>query len=95
MCDQANPGTDPSSDRNCAALRLIPRRRTVLLIFLPSPTVTPKRWHPDQPGYDYRGRAETVTLMAKLGYTKRQLAEAFGVSTKTIQRDLAKARKSR
>ena len=51
-----------------------------------------KRWHPNQPNYDYGGRAESVALLFSMGYTKRQLAEIFGVSTKTIQRDLATTR---
>ena len=51
-----------------------------------------RRWHPNQPGYDYRRRAESVTMMFKMGYTKRQLAEMFGVSTSTIKRDLATTR---
>ena len=52
-----------------------------------------QRWHPNQPEYDYQSRAETVGIMADLGYTKRQLTEIFGVSTSTIKRDLAWARK--
>ena len=51
-----------------------------------------RRWHPNQPDYDYSGRAETARLLADMGYTKHQLAEFYGVSTKTIQRDLAKTR---
>ena len=53
-----------------------------------------RRWHPGQPGYDYQSRAETAAMLIKMGYTKRQLSEFFGVSPKTIQRDLAKVRKS-
>ena len=50
-----------------------------------------KRWHPDQPNFDYRSRAETAALMFKLGFTKPELATYFGVSMSTIKRDLAKA----
>ena len=53
-----------------------------------------QRWHPGQPDFDYRGRAESAALLIKMGYTKRQISEFFGVSPKTIQRDLAKVRKS-
>ena len=52
-----------------------------------------KRWHPGQPNFDYRGRAETVAMLFnQMGYTKRQLAETFGVSISTIKRDLATTR---
>ena len=51
-----------------------------------------KRWHPEDPNYDYSSRAETARLLADMGYTKHQIAEIFGVSTKTIQRDLGKTR---
>ena len=54
-----------------------------------------RRWHPGNSGYDYSGRSETMALMSELGYTKRQLAEIFDVSARTIQRDIAKAKKSK
>ena len=51
-----------------------------------------RRWHPGNPNFDYRGRAETVAMLFRMGYTKRQLAETFGVSISTIKRDLATTR---
>ena len=54
-----------------------------------------KRWHPNQPDFDYQGRAETVALMFKLGCSRKSLANHFGVSVITIDRDLAKIRKAK
>ncbi len=54
-----------------------------------------RRWHPGKPGYDYQGRAETVALMFDLGYSRKWLANHFGVAIITIDRDLAKIRKAR
>lgn len=54
-----------------------------------------KRWHPGQPNYDYRGRAETADLLVKLGYTVPEIAAKLRVSDRTVQRDLAKVRKRR
>ena len=52
-----------------------------------------KRWHPGQDDYSYQDRAQTVGLMTELGYSQADLAQIFGISDRTIQRDLAKCRK--
>ena len=54
-----------------------------------------QRWHPNQPDFDYQSRAETVTIMFDLGYSRKWLAHHFSVSVITIDRDLAKIRKAR
>ena len=54
-----------------------------------------RRWHPGQPDYDYRGRAETADLLVTLGNTVPEIAAKLGVSHRTVQRDLAKVRKGR
>ena len=51
-----------------------------------------KRWHPGQKNYSYEERANTAALMVDLGYTKPELASIFGVTVRTIERDLAKTR---
>lgn len=53
-----------------------------------------RRWHHDNPSYDYRGRPETVAQMFDLGYTVPEFAASFGASDQTIQRDLSKSRNS-
>ena len=53
-----------------------------------------KRWHPSQPNYDYRGRAETAALMVNTGFSKLEVAAHFGVSLRTIERDLGKVQKT-
>ena len=47
-----------------------------------------RRWHPDQPNYDYGDRAETVGLVVEQGYSQSDIAEKFGVSVRTAKRDL-------
>ena len=54
-----------------------------------------RRWHPGQPCYDYQGRAETAAMLFDLGYSRKWLANHFGVAIITIDRDLAKIRKAR
>ena len=54
-----------------------------------------RRWHRGEPNYDYHSRAETAAMMAESGFTKREIARAFGVSEKTIQRDFAKVRRAK
>ena len=49
-----------------------------------------RRWHPGQKGYSYEERASTSALMMDLGYTKPEIASIFGVTVRTIERDLAK-----
>ena len=53
-----------------------------------------KRWH-GQREYDYQQRAQTVGLMAELGYRQAEIAVMFGVDVRTIRRDLAKQRRLR
>ena len=54
-----------------------------------------KRWHPGQKNYSYEERANTASLMVDLGYSKPEVATIFGVTVRTIERDLAKARSKR
>ena len=49
-----------------------------------------QRWHPGQEKYSYEERATTAALMVDLGYTKPEVATIFGVTVRTIERDLAK-----
>ena len=51
------------------------------------------RWH-GKHDYDYQGRAEKATQMAEDGKTAEQIAATFGVSVRTIRRDIAKVRKA-
>ena len=53
-----------------------------------------KRWHPGNPNFDYRGRAETAALLAGMGYKQQEISTYFGVSLRTIERDLAKIRRT-
>ena len=53
-----------------------------------------KRWHPGQKGYSYEQRAHSVRLMINLGYSKPEVATIFGVTVRTIERDLAKNKKT-
>ena len=52
-----------------------------------------RRWHPGQKNYSYEERASTSALMVDLGYTKPEVATIFGVTVRTIERDLAKKKK--
>ena len=52
-----------------------------------------RRWHPGQKNYSYEERATTAALMVDLGYTKPEVATIFGVTVRTIERDLAKNKK--
>ena len=49
-----------------------------------------QRWHPGQEKYSYEQRAHSVQLMIDLGYSKPEVATIFGVTVRTIERDLAK-----
>ena len=51
-----------------------------------------RRWHPGQKSYSYAERANTASLMVNLGYTKPEIASIFGVTVRTIERDLAKTK---
>ena len=51
-----------------------------------------KRWHPGQKNYSYEERANKASLMVDRGYTKPEIATIFGVTVRTIERDLAKAK---
>ena len=53
-----------------------------------------KRWHPGNPNFDYCGRAETAALLAGMGYKQQEISTYFGVSLRTIERDLAKIRRT-
>ena len=53
------------------------------------------RWHPGQLDYDYWSRAEEAMVMAADGKTAAEIAATFGVSVRTIRRDIAKVRKGR
>ena len=53
-----------------------------------------KRWHPGHKGYSYEERAHSVRLMINLGYSKPEVATIFGVTVRTIERDLAKNKKT-
>ena len=47
-----------------------------------------KRWHPGQKSYSYQERSHTIGLMTELGYSQADLSEIFGVSERTVRRDL-------
>ena len=47
-----------------------------------------RRWHPGQKSYSYQERSHTIGLMTKLGYSQADLSEIFGVSERTVRRDL-------
>ena len=49
-----------------------------------------KRWHPGQKNYSYEQRAHSAQLTIDLGYSKPEVATIFGVTMRTIERDLAK-----
>ena len=51
-----------------------------------------KRWHPGQKNYSYEERANKASLMVERGYTKPAIASTFGVTVRTIERDLAKVK---
>ena len=47
-----------------------------------------KRWHPGQKSYSYQERSHTIGIMTELGYSQADLSEIFGVSERTVRRDL-------
>ena len=47
-----------------------------------------KRWHPGQKGYSYQERSHTISMMTELGYSQADLKEIFGISERTVRRDL-------
>ena len=54
-----------------------------------------QRWHPGDPEYDYQARAETAASMVRLGYHPKDVAIMFGVTRRTIERDLVKVKNAR
>ena len=52
-----------------------------------------QRWHPSQEDYSYEDRAYTISVMTELGYNQTDLAEIFGISERTVRRDLTICRK--
>ena len=47
-----------------------------------------RRWHPGQKGYSYQERSHTISMMTELGYSQGDLKEIFGISERTVRRDL-------
>ena len=54
-----------------------------------------QRWHPGQEDYSYERRAHSAQLMVDLGYSKPEVATIFGVTVRTIERDLARIKKNK
>ena len=47
-----------------------------------------RRWHPGEKNYSYQDRAHTIGLMEELGYSQADLEQIFGISERTVRRDL-------
>ena len=52
-----------------------------------------KRWHPGEKDYSYQSRAHTMGMMTQLGYSQADVAEIFGISERTVRRDLTTYRR--
>ena len=52
-----------------------------------------KRWHPGEKDYSYQSRAHTIGMMTQLGYSQADVAEIFGISERTVRRDLTTYRR--
>ena len=52
-----------------------------------------QRWHPSDADYSYQDRTHTIGMMTELGYNQADLAQIFGISERTVRRDLTTSRR--